>query len=53
MSSGCSAVMLACMLVYLGCLKSVEWDDGIDYWDGALEWNTGMDWDKIFVLTYS
>ena len=29
-----------------GCLESVEWNGGTDYWNG----NTGIDWDKIFAL---
>ena len=23
---------------------------GMEWWNGLLEWNTGMDWDKIFLL---
>ena len=23
---------------------------GMEWWNGLLEWNTGMDWDKIFAL---
>ena len=23
---------------------------GMEWWNGVLEWNTGMDWDKIFAL---
>ena len=23
---------------------------GMEWWNGLLEWNTGMDWDKIFVF---
>ena len=32
----------------MGCLESVEWNSG----NGLMEWNTGMDWDKIFELAY-
>ena len=23
-----------------------------NHWNGLLEWNTGMDWDKIIALAY-
>ena len=23
---------------------------GMEWWNGLLEWNTGIDWDKIFAL---
>ena len=36
-----------------GCLESVEWNGGMDYWNGLLEWSTGMDWDKVFSLAYN
>ena len=25
----------------------------MEWWNGLLEWNTGMDWDKIFSLAYN
>ena len=25
-----------------GCLESVEWNGGMEHWNGILEWNTGM-----------
>ena len=32
-----------------GCLESVKWNSGMDYWNGIY---TGIDWDKIFVVAY-
>ena len=25
---------------------------GMEWWNGLLEWNTGMNWDKILLLVY-
>ena len=25
-----------------GCLESVEWNGGMERWNGTLEWNTGI-----------
>ena len=33
-------------LYLLGCLESVEWSGGMDYWNGILEWT----WTKSFHL---
>ena len=26
-----------------GCLESVEWNGGMEYWNGMVEWNGGME----------
>ena len=26
-----------------GCLESVEWNDGMECWNGMLEWNGGIE----------
>jgi len=28
----------------LGCLESVDWTTGLDYWTGLLDWTTGLDY---------
>ena len=39
-------MLLATMKIWcgtnLGCLESVEWDGGIERWNGTLEWNAGI-----------
>ena len=44
--------MYPTIMIY--CDHSTLWVFGISgmecRWNGLLEWNTGMDWDKIFVL---
>ena len=27
-----------------GCLYSVEWNGGMEWWNGTVEWNSGMEW---------
>ena len=27
----------------MGCLESVEWNGGMECWNGTLEWNTRID----------
>ena len=29
---------------WLGCLYSVDWTTGLDYWTGLLDWTTGLDY---------
>ena len=31
----------------LGLVSGIS---GMEWWNGLLEWNTGIDWDKIFAL---
>ena len=28
----------------VGCLYSVEWNGGMEWWNGTVEWNSGMEW---------
>ena len=28
----------------IGCLYSVEWNGGMEWWNGTVEWNSGMEW---------
>ena len=32
------------------CQQRVSGISGMEWWNGLLEWNTGIDWDKIFAL---
>ena len=36
------------LLVYMGfvhgCLESVDWTTGLEYWTGILDWNTGLEY---------
>ena len=37
--------------MYLATIQRwVSGISGMEWWNGLLEWNTGMDWDKIFAL---
>ena len=29
--------------LYFGCLYSVEWNGGMERWNGTVEWNGGME----------
>ena len=31
------------------CQESVEWNGGMKYWNGILEWNTGITFDLITI----
>ena len=31
-------------------LLKVSGINGMEWWNGLLEWNTGIDWDKVFAL---
>ena len=33
-----------CQLMCEGCLYSVEWNGGMEWWNGTVEWNSGMEW---------
>ena len=28
----------------MGCLDSVEWNGGLERWNGMVDWNGGMEW---------
>ena len=28
----------------MGCLHLVEWNGGMEWWNGMVEWNGGMEW---------
>ena len=28
----------------IGCLYSVEWNSGMEWWNGTVEWSSGMEW---------
>ena len=33
----------------MGCLNSLDWTAGLDYWTGLLDWITGLDyWTETF-----
>ena len=38
-----------CINIGIHCIR-VSRISGMEWWNGLLEWNTGMDWDKIFAL---
>ena len=31
-------------LAKFGCLDSVEWNGGPEWWNGMVDWNGGMEW---------
>ena len=37
-----------CKVVYyniqMGSLQSLDWNGGLEWWNGMLEWNGGMEW---------
>ena len=38
--------------IHYGCLESVEWNGGMEQWNGTVEWNSGMEYwngSKIFL----
>ena len=45
--SSCHVMRMSCVTTSMhaysiGCLESVEWNGGMEHWNGILEWNTGM-----------
>ena len=34
----------------MGCLYSTEWNDGMERWNGTMEWN-GMEWNGMTTPT--
>ena len=37
--------------IVLGCLKSVDWTTGLDYWTGLLDWPLNPNLTKIICLS--
>jgi len=35
--------LLQCIILK-GCIYSLDWTTGLDYWTGTLDWNTGLDY---------
>ena len=32
----------------VGCLHSLDWNTGLEYWTGILDWTTGMEFFYLF-----